>query len=134
MDCLSNNCKQTNPNFRAYHANEKNISKVLGPSVGADVKKVRGQMEDLAKDVDIYLFPDKGEKPDTDALIMYIKEPLAVCKNRVVKFAKELGRIGNLSKAPYKAAFIFPSMENVSNDLVEAGTRKKKMFLESKAD
>ena len=134
MDCLSNNNIQARPNFRAYHANEKTISRVLGASVGADVKKVRGQMEDLANDVDIYLFPDKGEKPDTDALVMFIKDPLSACKNKAVKFVKAIRRIGNMTKTPYKSAFIFPSMENVSNDLVELGTRRKKTFLESKVD
>ena len=74
MDCLTKNCKQTRPNFRmAYHANDKRIAKVLGPSVGAEVKKARKQMEALSKDVDVYVFPDKGEKPFTDNLMIYIK-------------------------------------------------------------
>lgn len=131
MDCLSNNYKQGNPNFRAYHANEKMISKVLGASVGADAKKVRGQMEDLAKDVDIYLFPDKGENSYTDALVMYIKKPLAETKNKFLRGIQSFRRMMDITKTPYKSGFVFTSdAENLPNEIVESATRRKKMFLD----
>jgi hypothetical protein len=88
---LSNKSQQSNPNFGAlYMPKEKVIAKILGdPLVAAEAEKERPFLENLARDADIFVHPEKSIK----GMMIFVQEitkPIVATGNWLARTLQEI--------------------------------------------
>jgi len=125
------------PSFgMALYMNESKIAKELGHYAEAEAKKARPQLEELFKDVDGFVLPEKhSSRVDYNKLNIYVQditpEPLK-SKNPIVNFIRDFKELIQTSPKPHTEGMVFISNGDVSKTLARTAEATKESFLLSK--
>jgi len=115
--------KQNNPNFKALYMNKKQIFKVLGSYNADRAEGARKALEELAKDVDIFVRPDRGDSIASNSLIVPLQD---ATRNPVERLLLNF-------RLHFEARdVVFTENCNIARNLVKQAADLKRDFLEFK--
>ncbi|OGI01423.1 MAG: hypothetical protein A2Y25_00525 [Candidatus Melainabacteria bacterium GWF2_37_15] len=113
----------------AFHMDEATIAKKLGQHVLKEVQKARPQLEELARDVDIFVRPETSfGRLDMSKLRTSVQDITEPGKTFFQKIKADLRSYS----LPNAQQFSYTTRENLAEELVKDANRAKKQYLLSK--
>lgn len=136
MNNVNLNYSSSKPNFgMALRMDEGKIAKKIGRLAADEAKKARPVLENLAKDVDVFVQPYVGHNGGCKLLEVYVQDltpPIVKSKNPIVNFLREIKRQRQINIKPCASGEVFVNRDGVGRRLYAETEKQKRIFLQSK--